>query len=88
MKNKSSGSELFQGFVEPLYYNSDGKTIGFIINSLCGNTVILSADHKLKRLRKSIGQKVSVIGSYCRERKIFKVKKIMSFIPNLDKTLL
>lgn len=88
MKNKSKENVLFQGFVEPLYYNSDGKTIGFSMSSQCGSTVILNADHKVKRLRKLVGKRVAIIGDYCRKRNFFTVKKISAIMSDLDKTLL
>lgn len=88
MRNQTKESLLFKGLVEPIYYNSDGKSIGFGMSLSCGETIVLNADHKIKRLRKSAGKKISVIGDYCNIRKIFTVKRIMSYMSDLDRTLL
>lgn len=88
MKNNFKKNVLFQGLVEPMYYNSDGKSIGFGLSLSNGQTIELNADHKLKRLRKSVGDKISIIGDYCGDRNFFTVKRITSFISDLDKTLL
>lgn len=50
------------GLIIPQVFNSNGKPIGFAIESVCGNRFVLQADNLLKSLRKRIYQKVKVQG--------------------------
>lgn len=82
MKKRIFKNTFFKGSIKAREFNSDGKPIGFIAQTDEGKLVELNADHLLKKLKKSIGRQVSIIGDYCQISGVMSVKKIFG----LEKT--